>query len=136
MADLRTWLPHANFAVTAMVLHERELRESLRGARQVQDAMQGRMVGAEQHPNVLAWDGCILAVMMYGDCMVRELHRRGLRTSEHCVITAGPEVFPWAPPGYRVPEWLGDFRTHSDHRKHLMEFKRDGWYDQWGWGDR
>lgn len=132
----RTWLPHPNFAVTAFVLHETELRSSMDGAADTQRAMQGSLIGYSAHPQVMFWQDHVLGLMMYRDCLVRETWRRGLRTHHHCLITQNQEQHPWAPPGYSIPAEIGQFDLHSTMRKRLMELRRDGWYDQWRWGDR
>lgn len=130
---MNTPLPFANFAVCAMVLSDHHLDVALYDARKVQDCLQGRLLGYSTHPVVAMWRKNMLALMMYGDCMLRELHRRGHNPKRPLMLTSEFHHVPFLP-DYAPPEWLGDFRFHSQQRGILLR-KNPEWYGQWGWTD-
>lgn len=129
-------VPLPNFAASAFSLHNLELSASLEGLVEVHRAIQGTLVGYSRTPQFLMWSEHILAVMMYRDCIIREIYRRGGTTKHPVMLVRTPYEIPWEPQGYTIPTWLGNFDIHSAERKRLMSLSRDSWYDQWGWGDR
>lgn len=103
------WLPHANFAVCALVMTDEALRESYDSSTRVHDLLH------HGQPSRTMWDGHILAVMMYRDCMLRELDRRGHTTLVHTLLQ-NPSGEIYYPPGYSVPAEVGDEDFHEDQR--------------------
>lgn len=129
---MRTWHPYPNFAISAMVLSDEDLAESLDSARFCQSAMQGWYATHQQDDDVLFWEDEVLACMVYSDCLVRELRRRGVSTMwpELCPKSTLGEILLL--PGYTVPRWLGDDQLHQQHRRLLLQ-SNPGWYGQWQW---
>lgn len=123
-------IPYANFAVTAMVLSDRHLRENIRETIWAHSSARGVLVGWGRHPLVVEWAEHLDALLVLHDCCVRALYQRGRQSRSH--LRLGDEV-PTLP-GYSVPENIGNFRFHATQRSQLL-FLDHEWYSQWGWTD-
>ncbi len=108
------WLPHANFAVCALVMTDDALADGYDSSTEVFD-----LLYHEQRSDTM-WDGHILAVMMYRDCMIREMQRRGA-TLDVWTLLQNPSGEIYAPPGYSVPDLVGEGSPLHYQHSILME---------------
>lgn len=138
---MQTFLPYPNFAVSAMFLSDEHLDRQRTEARQVQTAVQkieglipmgdGLPLWASL-PVVDMWRGHVLALMLYGDCMVREWVRRGYEN--HMPLMMPDVLAPYVRQEVVMPPWLGDEEMHSIHRAGLL-FEDPEFYSQYGWDE-
>lgn len=117
-----------------MCLDYRRLGKQRVEARQIQTALQ-QGGGWANHPATKMWEGHILALMLYSDCMVREWVRRGYKNTMPMMLTDAPDSPYTLHPTVGeivMPPWLGDEEFHAAHRSKLLE-KDPKWYGQFGW---
>lgn len=111
------WLPYPNFAVSALVMSDETVEWCLETARNIQsDIQDGHHLVQDWRP----WGPHVLAVMMYSDCMVREWLRRG-HTTEWAVLMQSSRGDVLSPPGYSVPEFVGQESYHRAQREAMVE---------------
>jgi hypothetical protein len=70
---------------------------------QILDMLQGGGVDT-------VWGRNVLAVMLYRDCILRELDRRGVETG-YTTLLQSPTTHEIEAPGYEPPEWLERITT-------------------------
>ena len=127
-----TLLPHPNFTCSAMALRDEDLLLARRHANIIQATLQDeaghvRMpihipvpMGWSHHPAVRMWDGYVVALMLYRDCMIREAHRRGHVVEIPLMLCTNPdEQLPPFCASIEMPPWLGDERVHDSHQAYL-----------------
>lgn len=122
---MQTFLPHPNFACSAMVLDARRLGKQRLEARQIVSAIR-HGGGWRRHPIVIMWRDHVPALQLYGDVMIREWVRRGY-------VNTMEEVRP-DPSTIVMPPWLGREDIHASHRSALL-FKDPASYRPLGWTD-
>ncbi len=130
---MQTFLPYPNFAISAMHLDYRRLGKQRVEARQIQTALQTGG-GWSSHPATRMWDGHIEALMLYGDCMIREWVRRGYNNTMPLMCSRDYQDLSFQQRDISMPPWLGDDAFHASHRSALL-FKDPEWYGQFGWTD-
>lgn len=120
---MQTFLPFANFAVSAMLLDQKRLGKQRLECRQILSAID-HGGGWRHHPAVRMWRGHERALELYHDCCVREWIRRGYVNNMEQILPPLDEVV--------MPPWLGGEEFHASHRSQLM--KKDWeWYGRFGW---
>lgn len=137
---MQTFLPYPNFAVSAMCLDRARLGKQRVEARQIQTAVQkldglipsDGPIGWGNHPAVTMWRGHVLALMLYGDCMIREWVRRGYENTMPLMLARTTDDQVAIPAGLVMPAWLGREDIHASHRSRLL-MKDPEWYSQFGW---
>lgn len=127
---MQTFLPYPNFTVSAMCLDNKRLGKQRVEARQIQSALQ-KGGGWENHPATKMWRGHTIALMLYGDCMIREWVRRGFNNVMPLMLDVTAQ---YVRSEAVMPQWLGDERFHSSHRAALLQ-KDPDWYTQFGWDE-
>lgn len=128
---MQTFLPYPNFTVSMMCLDQLRLGKQRVEARQILGALDGES-GWARHPAVLMWHGHREALMLYGDCAIREWMRRGYNNTMHLLITDDPNRVTEAMRKIKMPSWLGRDDFHASHRSNLLR-KDPEWYGQFGW---
>lgn len=125
---MQTFLPFADFAVSARVLDTRRLGKQRVEALQVLRAITRPDYGWRHHPVVKMWRGFEEALGAYAMAVCGEWCRRGhsdtceskirIELSELGIgrIRSQAEL---AAAG-RLPAWLGDERLHRSHRSSLL----------------
>lgn len=129
-----TLLPYPNFSICAMVLDDRRLFETVTASSAVISTLQDRGGLSQSHPTVRIWEGCVVALMLYRDCMLREAYRRQLESKWPVLLTRAPDDDLGNPRGIIMPGWLGDDRLHSSHRAALLRWAL-GSYAHRGWDE-
>ena len=128
---MQTFLPYPNFTVSMMHLDYRRLGKQRVETRQIQTALQTGG-GWSSHPATKMWEDHIEALMLYGDCCIREWLRRGYKNTMPLMITAEADQITDALRSIRMPSWLGDEDFHASHRSNLLRKDPDH-YGQFGW---
>lgn len=103
-------LPFANFAVCAMALATPTIEHVVDAAGLLMDQM--RDEGLEDD----AFGRNFLAVMLYRDCMIRELERRGVGSQWSCLL-ATSEGRVLRTLDYKLPVFAPEL--HAQHRRSL-----------------
>ena len=125
---MQTFLPHQNFACSALVLDRQRLNQQVNECRQIISAIRNGG-GWRHHPVVKMWRDYEPALRLYHDCMVREWVRRGYVNNRPELLPPLDEIV--------VPEWLQGERGEalsSQYRTVLLD-KNQGWYSQFGWDE-
>lgn len=128
---MQTFLPYPNFTVSMMHLDRRRLGKQRVETRQIQTALQTGG-GWSSHPATRMWQDHIEALMLYGDCCIREWMRRGYKNTMPLMITAEADQVTDALRSIRMPSWLGEEDFHASHRSNLLRKDPDH-YGQFGW---
>jgi len=158
---MQTFLPYPNFVVSVMSLDYRRLGKQRVETRQIQTAIetvrkltsfdrivekgqwqelcsqaavnQGmRKVGWASHPCTEMWCNNTLALMLYGDCCIREWVRRGYNNNMPLMLS---REYTDVTPDMRkavMPDWLGNENFHASHRSNLIR-KDPEYYSDMGW---
>lgn len=121
---MQTFLPYADFQLSARALDWRRLGKQRVEALQVIRALTDPSYGWQHHPAVRMWRGHLEALEMYRDAMVAEWIRRGYQNT---MAVSGRERA-------EMPEWLGDSEFHASHRSNLLR-KDAAYYGQFGWAE-
>jgi hypothetical protein len=153
---MQTFLPHPNFVVSVMQLDRQRLGKQRVEARQIQRAIQGvreaahcdkamsteewrsarteafTKIGWAMHPATVMWRNHVTALMLYGDCCIREWVRRGYENNMPLLLARGHHSEEMYSDSVTMPEWLGSEELHRAHRSVLLR-KDPDWYGQWGW---
>jgi len=122
---MQTFLPHPNFAVSAMVLDRQRLGKQRLECVQILRAMKNGG-GWSKHPAVTMWRGSERALQLYHDVVVREWVARGYKNSMELFCPDSAKI--------KLPWWLGDDEFHSSHRAALL-LKNPDYYGQFGWSE-
>lgn len=122
-----------------MCLDSQRLGKQRVECRQIQRALQQPGIAWARHPATRMWDGHILALMLYGDCMIREWVRRGFQNNMPLMLARGPADMVRIPEGLTMPRWIGDEEFHSRHRSMLLmkdpdHYGKNGWTEKPGLG--
>lgn len=133
---MQTFLPHPNFAASAMVLDSRRLGNQRNECTVlIRACVHGPSQGWYHHPVTRMWRPWLDALRLYKDVIVREWCRRGY-SNEVGLYFSDHWTDPLVPEGTQIemPPWLGREELHSSHRGMLMR-KMPEWYDQFNWVD-
>ena len=128
---MQTFLPYADFSLSASVLDYRRLGKQRVEALQIYNALvdnptlQGnKYKGWLNHPAVLMWKGYEEALLLYKNKMIEEW--RDVRKYNNTMEIV--EV----PDSIKMPSWIGDERVHASHRSNLLR-KDFEFYSKFGW---
>ena len=123
---MQTFLPYANFKLTAHCLDNQRLGKQRVEALQIHNIVSGKRTkgGWVNHPAVTMWRGYQDALALYHNVVIDEWISRGFQNN--MPYLALPKD------GIRLPLWLGDERVHSSHRSNLIR-KAPDWYAAFGW---
>ena len=128
---MQTFLPYADFSLSASVLDYRRLGKQRVEALQIYNALvdnptlQGnKYKGWLNHPAVLMWKGYEEALLLYKNKMIEEW--RDVRKYNNTMEIV--EV----PDSIEMPPWVGDERVHASHRSNLLR-KDFEFYSKFGW---
>lgn len=125
---MQTFLPYADFALSACVLDRARLGKQRIETKQIYRALIDPSYGWQHHPAVIMWRGCEVALLWYGRHICREWVSRGYRdmqTEWFDAEIAGRSI-------QNLPRWLGNERFHASHRSNLLR-KYPEWYKHFQW---
>jgi hypothetical protein len=130
---MQTFLPYPNFVASVICLDDKRLGKQRVEARQIQTALQNGG-GWANHPATKMWEGHIEALMLYGDCCIREWIRRGHNNTMPMMLAIDERVSSIQPHTLKIkiPSWIGRQDFHASHRSNLLR-KDPDWYSQFGW---
>ena len=128
---MQTFLPYADFSLSASVLDYRRLGKQRVEALQIYNVLvdnptlQGKKYkGWRRHPAVLMWKGYEEALLLYKNKMIEEW--RDVRKYNNTMEIV--EV----PDSIKMPPWVGDERVHASHRSNLLR-KDFEFYSKFRW---
>jgi hypothetical protein len=122
---LQTFLPYADFLMSAKVLDPKRLGNQC--YRETVTLIRGKW---PNHPASKMWRGYEFALARYGMALALELQLRG--------SPSGSKWFDWFAdvllelPDTGPPPWLGNEHFHASHRSNLLR-KDPEWYGKFGW---
>ncbi|NBS68470.1 cytoplasmic protein [bacterium] len=115
---MQTFLPHADFELSARALDKRRLGNQRNEAWVLLRASTGEIKGWSQHPASKMWVGHAHALARYGIAMCQEFTRRG------CADTVCARFEEWLQnttlPDKGDPPWLGSQAFHTAHQSNLV----------------
>jgi hypothetical protein len=125
MTRVQTFLPDADFAISAAMLDPVRLGKQRVETLQILRALELPDYGWRNHPAVLMWRGWSPALVAYGLAVV------GAWTALGRADSTGPQIAEFAPgvagltqaelaATGRLPPWLGDPALHRSHRSALV----------------
>ena len=130
---MQTFLPYANFVLSAKVLDSKRLGKQRLEAKQIIETLEkiesgdiyknGRKIGWLNHPAVLMWKGHKELLKNYYNAILSEWISRGFKNT--MIFMEGIVV-------EEKPDWFGEERFHSSHRSNLLR-KNKEFYIQYGW---
>lgn len=123
---MQTFLPLADFRMSARVLDYRRLGKQRVEALQILNALRSGG-GWSSHPASVMWRGCEAALEVYHDVMVREWVARGYKNT---MTLFNRPMDAWS----RVPWWFGDDAFHASHRSNLLR-KNPEFYQWFRWSE-
>lgn len=112
---MQTFLPYADFSLSAKVLDYRRLGKQRVECKQILLALNKTSGGWVNHPAVKMWRGHENALAWYGAAMCMEWIDRGYKDS---LLPFFHER--WAVAGPAYPDWLGDEDFHLSHQSNLI----------------
>ena len=118
---MQTFLPFANFKLSAMMLDPSRLGNQ--AYRECKTLITG---GWKNHPASKMWRGYESALARYALACFEELTIRGRHYPSHI------RYFTRLVKDDRLPAWLGDERLHTSHRSALL-YKLPSWYGKFNW---
>ena len=131
---MMTFLPFADFALSAAALDLRRLQNQRTEARFVlawlDDSIDGGVGDLSAYGAARMWEGFRDALGMYYNAMLAEYEARGKTNGP----TLPPATFASAGEGAKMPPWLGDERFHASHRAVLLTKDRE-YYSRHGWAE-
>ena len=110
---MQTFLPYADFALSAKCLDWKRLGKQRVEAFQILKALTTPSYGWQNHPAVKMWRGYEDALGLYMNLCIEEWKRRGYRNS----MTPAPLRFHDSVP---TPPWLGRREFHESHQSNLV----------------
>jgi len=148
---IKTLLPFEDFDKSAKCLDNKRLNRQGLEVLQILEILMGE-AGPKawtNHPAILMWKGSEYWLVKYGITCCKEWLDRGFETPQLEMFEKLGEKIqlyhdnffrlhktsnPYAVPDkyYHRPDWLGDEKLHSSHRKALL-FKRFDWYKRFRW---
>lgn len=124
---MQTFMPHPDFAASAMTLDRQRLGKQRVEGMQVLNALAPDYPhrGWRNHPAVLMWRGHEGALARYVLAVCREWTSRGYKDTiaprMEALISTHPE---W---NHDLPPWMGDEEFHRSHQANLVR-KDPAWY--------
>ena len=136
-----TWLPYANMRLSAHVLDASTLGVQLGQTITILRIIAHKNCGGQlrYHSTTLSWMEHPGALVLYADCIYREIAARGYdledvppspRSADGLSLYDIPSE--WCARDPTVPDWLGIERIHASHRASLLN-KDLAWYSQYAW---
>jgi len=123
---MQTFLPFANFNMSARCLDRLRLGKQRIECRQILNTLQHGS-GWSNHPAIKMWMGCENALVLYGLFICDEWIRRGYVDSQRSIIFSFKKNKPII-----IPDWLGCKKFHASHRSNLLR-KFPEHYTKFGW---
>lgn len=128
---MQTFLPYADFCMSATVLDDKRLRKQIVETYQVIKALTLPEYGWKHHPAVLMWAGHRLVLLHYQNAMHEQYVRRFNKvhasfTNTYLFIGNYPDAHKET----QKPVWLGLEELHLSHRSNLLR-KEPEYYRQW-----
>ena len=130
---MQTFLPYADFELSAQALDRQRLGKQRLEARSILEINLGvaKGNGWRHHPAVLMWKGFETMLAIYGVVISNEWSCRGYEDQQLSVFTHILGHLKRCC-DLHTPPWLGNRAFHSAHRAALL-FKKPEWYGQFGW---
>ncbi len=124
---MQTFLPYADFALSAKCLDNRRLNKQILEAKSIHNVIVYDLSSWRNHPIVKMWRNYPEAIALYYNACLSEW--KYIRGKNHKY-----ELFTCSPRVVELPTWFGDERIHSSHRANLLrkDFK---WYSQYCWDE-
>ncbi len=127
---MQTFLPYADFAMSAAVLDNKRLGKQRVEAWQIYRAITDSTYGWQHHPAVNMWRGYDEALLLYGIVICDEWKWRGFKDSMLLRFRKAYHL-----DRIKLPPWFGDKAFHSAHRavllgKNYMHYSKFGWFEK------
>lgn len=126
---MQTFLPFADFRLSAEVLDRQRLGKQRVEAWQILRALRGETKGWTTHPATRMWAGYEEALAQYASTICREWIDRGYRDT---MLPRFLDLLDGSSDYILLPDWFGDYDFHASHRANLLR-KDYGWYSKYGW---
>ena len=125
---MQTFLPYADFPMSARALDNRRLGKQRVETLQILNALTNPAYGWQNHPAVKMWRGHVASLVVYGLAICDEWRKRGFNDTCAAKIAAHmPDDS-----GFAHPRWLGNAEFHASHRSNLLR-KEPAHYAQFHW---
>ena len=128
---MQTFLPYADFPMSARSLDNRRLGKQRVETLQILNALTNPSYGWQNHPAVKMWRGHIPHLVLYGLAICEEWKRRGF--NDTCAEKIAAHM-PSDCEAVSPPKWLGNADFHASHRSNLLR-KEPSHYSQFHWVD-
>jgi hypothetical protein len=111
---MQTFLPYADFELSARILDYKRLGKQRVEALQIHNIVSGKRTtgGWLNHPAVRMWRGFADLLAYYHNAMIDEWVRRGYQNNMPYIMV---------PPSLTQPVWLGYEPFHLSHRSALLQ---------------
>ena len=119
---MQTFLPYPDFKKSASVLDYKRLGKQRVEAMQIVNSLCIDSYGWKSHPAVKMWDGFVMALADYHNCIIEEWMLRGYNNNM--------EFYEFN--DMVKPHWIGKEELHSSHRANLLR-KDYEHYSQFNW---
>lgn len=123
---MQTFLPYANFNLSAKTLDYKRLGKQRIEAKQIINILEGKVkknkngkVAWENHPAVKMWKGYENALKHYYNCILSEWIRRGYNNTMEFYEININEI--------KLPKWIGNNEFHNSHKSNLLR-KNEKYY--------
>lgn len=124
-----TFLPHADYVKSALVLDDKRLGKQRLEVRQILEALMGQSTAWANHPATLMWKGHEWQLVKYGLSICNEWVRRGFKDNVALDLKLMRVHLPECPP----PAWLGREELHESHRANLVRKDAQHYGVHLGW---
>lgn len=114
---MQTFLPHADFSLSAQSLDYRRLGKQRVEVKQILLALDKTSGGWVNHPAVKMWRGYESALANYGAVICKEWIARGYNDS---LLREFVQRVNGGPTLWTTPTWLGDTAFHLSHQSNLV----------------
>jgi len=121
---MQTFIPYANFSMSAKVLDRQRLGKQRVEALQILKTLKagpyrsdGKKTPWYNHPAVQMWKGYESALMLYLHEICNEWFKRGYRDT--CWVKAVEIGFPYKE-SVIIPSWIGNDKFHVSHQSNLL----------------
>lgn len=123
---MQTFLPYADFALSAYVLDMKRLGKQRVEVYQILKALRGETKGWANHPASKMWRGYEGTLVLYGLAICRDWVARGYKD------TMTEKIQSYMPDRVLRPRWLGNEELHASHRSNLLR-KFPEHYSKFDW---
>lgn len=130
---MQTFLPFADFEMSAKVLDYKRLGKQRVETMQILQTLAGISKGWANHPAVKMWRGHEGVLLDYQAAVIAEWIERGYKDN----VCWNKSVLAYKQiqgSNSSSPDWLGEEILHASHRSNLLR-KNIEWYGQFGWSD-